>query len=76
MIVDMFLSVFVDGFSNSELRDTLVMTYARLLVQAPKTVKAVSNTAIKWLAARLSGDGRVAATGSALVENSYEGISD
>jgi hypothetical protein len=51
MIMDMFLSVFVDGCSNSELRDTLVMTYARLLVQASKTVKAVSNTAIKWLAA-------------------------
>jgi hypothetical protein len=60
------LNVFADGFSYGVLRDALVMTYARLLIQTHKTVIAVSNTVRKWLAAGLSGGGRVAAAGSAL----------
>jgi hypothetical protein len=81
----MLLSAFADGFNYGLLRDTLVMTYARLLVQEPKNVKAVSKTVKKCLAAVLSGGGRVAAAGLALVDSAeakprfvelYVGVSD
>jgi hypothetical protein len=52
---------------TQRMRDTLVITCARLSGQEPRIAEVVAKTAREWLGAGLSGGGRVAAAGSGFV---------
>lgn len=55
------LNAAVPGERTERMRDTLVLTCARLWGQEPRTAEAVVKTAREWLGAEIVGAGRVAA---------------
>lgn len=61
------LSAAVPGERTQRMRDSLVMTCARLSGQESRAAETVAKTVREWLGAELTGGGRVAAAGSALV---------
>jgi hypothetical protein len=61
------LDAAVPGERTKRMRDSLVMTCARLSGQEPRAAEAVAKTLREWLGAELSDGGRVAAAGSAFV---------
>jgi hypothetical protein len=61
------LDAAVPGERTKRMRDSLVMTCARLSGQEPRAAEAAAKTLREWLGAELSDGGRVAAAGSAFV---------
>jgi hypothetical protein len=61
------LDAAVPGERTRRMRDSLVMTCARLSGQEPRAAEAVAKTLREWMGAELSDGGRVAAAGSAFV---------
>lgn len=61
------LNATVPGERTDRMRDTLVLTCARLWGQEPRTAEAVVKTAREWLGAEIAGAGRVAAASTGFV---------
>lgn len=61
------LNAAVTGERPQRMRDSLVMTCARLSGQESRAAETVAKTVREWLGAELTGGGRVAAAGSAFV---------